>query len=213
MALLRDLQQAGVELVVHLHQVLRVLLATQLGEQQAHELLRVAMGLEQERDARGGAEGFQQMEQHGGLAHAGLRDQADESAIGFDAVVQGSERFLMSLAEIKKARVRGNAEGLLAQSKKIQIHDLPSVPARAQTKSHKRCEREWELRAEIMDQPFTIIRLETPCCAPLFTSLCGNKALRKFRRAWRNEAKFGAALSRLQVSASSISQAGGRRVE
>ncbi len=124
MALLRDLQQALVELVVHLHQVLRVLFAAQLGEQQAHELLRVAMGLKQECDARRGAEGFQQVEQHGGLAHAGLSDQTDESAIGFDTVVQGSERFLMGLAEIKKARVRSNAERLFAQSKKIQVHGL-----------------------------------------------------------------------------------------
>src|ERR1700682_2675232 len=125
MSLLRDLQQALVELVVHFHQVLRVLLAAQLGEQQAHELLRVAMGLKQECDTRGGAEGLQQVEQHGGLAHAGLSNQTDESTIGFYAVVQGSERFLMGLAEKKKARVRSHAKRLLAQSKKFQVHALP----------------------------------------------------------------------------------------
>src|ERR1700730_13887841 len=84
------------------------------------------MGLKEKCDARGGAESFQQVEQHGGLAHARLSNQTDESTIGLDAVIQRSQRFLMGFAEIKEARIRSNTEWLFAQSKKIKIHALPS---------------------------------------------------------------------------------------
>ena len=76
------------------------------------------------------AECFQQMKQHGGLAHARLSDQADKSAVGFDAVVQGSQGFLVGFAQVKKSRIRSYTERLFLQPKKIQIQGLFSSPFR-----------------------------------------------------------------------------------
>src|SRR5271155_3047632 len=62
------------------------------------------------------------MKQDCGLAHAGLGDEAQESTISFDPVIQRGERFPMGSAEIQESRVRGYAERLFPQSEIFLIH-------------------------------------------------------------------------------------------
>src|SRR5437867_29943 len=65
----------------------------------------------------GGPKSFQEIEQQGGLAHAGLRHQGLKAELTADSVDQGGERFPVSLAVEKKTRVGCTPKGVLPQPK------------------------------------------------------------------------------------------------
>lgn len=77
------------EQLVHRHQILiRADLATQLQQQESHELPRRALRLKHERRARLGPELLQQLKQQVRLPHARLGNQRHEPALRVDAVKQ-----------------------------------------------------------------------------------------------------------------------------
>src|SRR5208283_3318640 len=118
----RLLQQPPVELFVHAHEISAFTFVAQFSQQESHELAGGALGLKQKCGSRRVAELLQQMKEDGSLAHAGLGDEAKESTVRLDAVIQGGQRLSMGCAEIQESRVRGYSERLLPQSEILLIH-------------------------------------------------------------------------------------------
>ena len=102
---------------------------THVRQDVAQEVARIAVGLEEKRHASLAPQSFQVLVEQGSLAHAGLGDQRQESAVGFRAVHQRSERLAVLLAHVQEARVGRHAERLLDEAEVFEEHyDALSAP-------------------------------------------------------------------------------------
>ena len=118
-------QQAPVEEVDEVLDARRVLVAhedAELFADRQDELDGRQLRVEDDGDVGMARHALEQRAHHGGLAGADLAGQLDEAAGFVDPVQQMRERLGMPLAHEEIARVRGDGEGLLAQSEKARVH-------------------------------------------------------------------------------------------
>src|SRR5690349_23427806 len=91
-------------------------------EQVTDQILGIALSLKKKRAVHASLPALKQLEQEGGLAHAGLPNQGDKSTVCFDSVKQGGHRLAMRGAEKKVARVRRYPERLFLQLIEFEKH-------------------------------------------------------------------------------------------
>ncbi len=110
------LEQGLVQGAVHGDHVHAGVVDFEFVQDEAEQLARVALRLEQEHDARGFGQLFHQLIEESRLAHAGLGDQHHESAEVLDSLLQRSQRIAVRRAEVEVRGIRRNVERLLLQT-------------------------------------------------------------------------------------------------
>src|SRR5260370_42244438 len=102
-----------VQLRVHLYKILTAAIETQGLQQIAKKLVGIALCLEQEGAPDRALQPLEKLEQQRGLTHPRLGNQSEKSTPRIDPIEERCQSLAMRGSEVKKARVRSHAEGLL----------------------------------------------------------------------------------------------------